>query len=295
MSHLTEEALAAQDQALLAALPKPKAVPTVVSDAEAKHSVPSAPKLTKEEQYQRDLWHRMLEMIRKGRLDALKSFWDKQGRELSGEVDGLLPEWLEGKDSGAGGTLLQVASASGQEEVIRWLLEDLHANPTTTVPPSFSRFRVVDDGEVPTEAMPPGHRQTAYDICPTSQTRNVFRRCAYAHPDWWDWMGAAGVKSVLTPEMEAKERKKEESRRKMREKAKEREASMAPMTEVDVPAVLSLTDKVPTGARTGPQKVGGAVGAEQGVAGLTPEMRARVERERRARAAEARMKTGQGG
>jgi hypothetical protein len=41
----------------------------------------------------------------------------------------------------------------------------------------------------------------------------------------------------------------------------------------------------------GPRKLGGASGSAEGVAGLTPEMRAKVERERRARAAEARLRT----
>ena len=40
-----------------------------------------------------------------------------------------------------------------------------------------------------------------------------------------------------------------------------------------------------------PQKLGGSSGGADGVIGLTPETRAKVERERRARAAEARLKT----
>ncbi|KAG8997783.1 hypothetical protein FRB94_007466 [Tulasnella sp. JGI-2019a] len=293
VSHYTEEALAAQDQALLVSLSKPKAVPTPAPAPDPKASQAPAPKLSKEEQYQRDLWSRLLEMVRKGRLDALKAFWEKQGLQLVGSVDGRLPEWLDGKDSGAGGTLLQLAAASGQDQVAHWLLEDLRADPTIAVPPSFSRFRH-GDGEGAETALEdpaaPAGKQTAYDICPNSQTRNVFRRCAYAHSGWWDWLGAAGVRSVLTPEMEAKERKKEESRNKMREKAKEREAANSPKT-LDEPEVATPfpTVKEISGPKSGPQKLGGQSSAPTGVAGLTPEMRARVERERRARAAEARL------
>ena len=53
-----------------------------------------------------------------------------------------------------------------------------------------------------------------------------------------------------------------------------------------IPAVMPANGTV----KTGPQKLGGAPTATQGLAGLTPEMRAKIERERRARAAEARMK-----
>lgn len=232
-------------------------------------------------------------MVRKGRLDALKTFWDKQGLQLIGGVDGRLPEWLEGKDSGAGGTLLQVAAAAGQDEVVRWILEDLRADPTIVAPPSFSRARHGDgdatDGLLEDSTTPTG-KQTAYDLSPNSQTRNVFRRCAYTHPDQWDWLGAAGVRSILTPEMEAKERKKEESRRKLREKAKEREAANLPQVIEEPEAVTSsLRVKESSGSRSGPQKLGRQGNVESGIAGLTPEMRARVERERRARAAEARL------
>lgn len=291
VSHYTEEDLAAQDQALLASLPKPKVVHTPASSDKKPTQAPP-PKVTKEEHHQRDLWSRLLEMVRKGRLDALKTFWDKQGLQLIGSVDGRLPEWLDGKDSGAEGTLLQVAAAAGQDEVVRWILEDLRADPTIVAPPSFSRARH-GDGEAAKASLEdsatPTGKQVAYDLCPNSQTRNVFRRCAYHHPDWWDWLGEAGVRSVLTPEMEAKERKKEESRRKLREKAKEREAANSPQVVEEPEAVIPLpVVKESAGPRSGPQKLGGQSNAESGIAGLTPEMRARVERERRARAAEAR-------
>lgn len=295
VTHLTEEALLEQYQAMIDALPKPKPRPATPPLQIQKVAQPAVPKLSKEELYQRDLWTRLLEMVRKGRMDALKTFWEKQGSELVGGVDGRLPDWLEGKDSGASGTLLQVAAASGQEDPTRWLLEDLHANPTVAVPPSFTRFRNTDADDAVTAEMADeaSSGQVAYDLCPNAPTRNVFRRCAYAHPDWWDWLGLAGVKSVLTPEMEAKERKKEESRRRMREKAREREAANAPVEEPEHPAPLQATTKS-KGPSDGPQKLGGQGGSQEAVAGLTPEMRARVERERRARAAEARLKGLQG-
>jgi len=74
-------------------------------------------------------------------------------------------------------------------------------------------------------------------------------------------------------EREAKEREKEKTRPK------------SPPVEV----VESVRPE-PGQQNVGPRKLGGANGAADGVAGLTPEMRAKVERERRARAAEARLK-----
>ena len=41
----------------------------------------------------------------------------------------------------------------------------------------------------------------------------------------------------------------------------------------------------------GPRRLGGSAGGQDAVAGLSAEMRAKVERERRARATEARLKT----
>ena len=278
ISHLTEEALAAQDQALIDSIPQPKTKPVVASAANRPVEKLAAARLTKEEERARDLFHRLLEMVRKGRLEALKTFWEKNGLELLAGVNAPLPEWLEGKDSGAGGTLLQVAATSGQPEVVRWLLEDLRADPTITIPSSFSRYR--EEGE--------SVEATAYDLSSNPETRNVFRRLAYSHPDWYDWLGKARIRSVLTPEMEAKQQREEAKRAKMRERAREREMSQV-VPEASVPAPVP---KAPAPARPGaPQKVGGGSGSEmQAVAGLTPEMRAKIERERRARAAEARLR-----
>jgi len=121
----------------------------------------------------------------------------------------------------------------------------------------------------------------------------VFRRCAAAHPDWWDWFGAARVPSALNAEMKDQQDDKKKVRRKMlkdrvrdretREKEKEKELpSLQPVMEV-------RDDIVPTHVADGPRKLGGSGGGSDNYSGLTPEMRMRIERERRARAAEARL------
>ncbi|KAG8894271.1 hypothetical protein FRB99_001371 [Tulasnella sp. 403] len=290
ISHLTEEALAAQDQALLDSLPKPKPIaPAIPAPAEVK---PVVQKLSPEEARKRELVNQLIDLTRKGKLGPLKTFWERHGRDLLGSVDGRLPDWLQGKDSGGGGTLLHIAAAANQPEIVRWLLEDLRSDPTIPLPPSFTRYR---ESEEPADS-DDGHqtgRATAYNATTSTETRNVFRRCAYKYPDWWDWLGAGRVRSLLTPEMEAQQQREENNRRsKMREKAKAREAArLAEMPEEVAPSPPQPKPKA--ASTTGPQRVGGGGSVEkerQAIVGLTPEMRAKIERERRARAAEARLR-----
>jgi len=300
-THLTEEALREEDEAYLASLPKPKSKPISTQpppDASKPKTVPQ--KFTPEEEALRDRWTRALGIIQKGRLDALKAFWIREGENLGG-VNALVPDWTGQK----GGTILQVAAQSGQEEVTRWLLEDLRANPTTELPTDRGgsieddKDRESDDEDARAPATS-GSRRTAYDIARTKAVRNVFRRCAANHPDWWDWLGTeqgARVPSILTQEMEDERDTKKKARRKglkdrlkeRENKEKEREATRTPSPP---PPPAPVPQKKADPAVNGPRKLGGSSGASEGVAGLTPEMRARIERERRARAAEARMQGG---
>lgn len=302
MSHFTEEELRAQDEAYLASLPKPKPK----AQLSAAPTEPERPKekpkqLTREEQLLRDKWDRLLDMVTRGRLDALKAFWQREGVSLGG-IDTPVPEWAGQR----GGTLLQVATHAGQADVVRWLLEDMRADPTRDVPTSVADE---DDGnrsdasDAP-PAQPAGSRRAAYDLARTRAVRDVFRRCAAAHPEWWDWLGVekgARVPSVLSAEMEAgRDEKKKAKRKGLKDRVKEREAKekekesrTASPVPVEVPETKAKAKTVePT---SGPRRLGGATGSVEGIAGLTPEMRAKVERERRARAAEARLKALSGG
>lgn len=230
-------------------------------------------------------------MVQKGRLEPLQAFWTREGANLGG-VDVALPSWT-GELSN---TLLQAAARAGQEEVVRWLLEDQRADPTITVDGEDGEDDGVPEEDGYASDAPPAKsgRRTAYDIASSKPVRNVFRRCAWAHPDWWDWHGAGRVGSALSPEMEEGRDDRKKARRKgLKDKMRERE-SVRPATPPPEPAPPPKPAKKeePT---SGPRKLGGASGAQDGVAGLSAEMRARVERERRARAAEARMKALGGG
>ncbi|KIJ62036.1 hypothetical protein HYDPIDRAFT_95296 [Hydnomerulius pinastri MD-312] len=287
VSHLTEDALRAQDDAYLASLPKPKPQPT-----QSATEVPDKPKpqrLTKEEELHREKWTRLLDMVSKGRLEPLKAFWEREGETIGG-VDVLIPEWTGDRRA----SILQVAVQAGHEEVTRWLLYDLHADPTTPVSATWTKAEEggneSDASDAP--APPVGSRRTAYDLARSRAVRDVFRRCAGDHPDWWDWFGVAHVPSALSKEKEEERDDKKKQRRKgLKEKMREREArekERGKSSEVEVPTPdPPKPKKDPPG---GPQRLGGASGAADGVSGLTAEMRAKVERERRARAAEARLK-----
>lgn len=279
--------LRAQDEAYLASIkpapPKPKP-PTTAPPPSSKE--PKEPKLSKEEELFRDKWARLLDMIARGRLEALRSFWEREAANMGG-VDARIPEWT-GEARYA--TLLQFAVQAGQEEVTRWLLEDMHADPTVDVPASGVVSASVEDAETSTTT----GRRTAYDVARTKELRDVFRRTAGTHPDWWDWFGAARVPSILSKEMEeAKDEKKKIRRKGLKDKVKEREAkekereALSPAAEEVVE--VKLTKKQAENL-TGPRKLGGNAGAADGLEGLTPEMRAKVERERRARAVEERLK-----
>ncbi|PIL25091.1 hypothetical protein GSI_12980 [Ganoderma sinense ZZ0214-1] len=306
ISHLTEEALRAQDEALLASLPKPKPQSATASHSEVvkekEKDKLTVPQLSPEEESLRDKWTRLLDMIKRGRLDTLKTLWEREGPTLGG-IDATVPEWANEK----GGTLLQVAAHAGQEDVTKWILEDLRADPTLDVP-SAGASSLADDSGVESDSDAPrlprggAGRRTAYDLARTKAVRNVFRRAAAAHPDWWDWLGnedGARVPSVLSAEMEEVRDEKKKARRKgLKDKLKEREAQekeREAVTPSPPPPSAQENPRPKEVASNGPRKLGGASGGAESVAGLTPEMRAKIERERRARAAEARLKALGGG
>lgn len=241
-------------------------------------------------------------MVAKGRLDPLKAFLAKEGVLLGdGAVNARIPEDID--DAVKGETLLVYATRKSQEDIVRWLIEDARVDPTVDV------YRASADGEDdPVEAhedddeaarpVVSGSRRTAYDFARTRGVRNIFRRCAADHPDWWDWLGTgdggARVPSVLSKEMEeGREEKKKVRRKGLKDKVREREA-LQKDKEKELPVVVEEPKPEPRRSvkepDDGPRKLGGTSCAGESVMGLTPEMRAKVERERRARAAEARMK-----
>ncbi|KAI0343106.1 hypothetical protein BDW22DRAFT_1356677 [Trametopsis cervina] len=306
VSHLTEDALRAQDEEYLASRLKPKQQPTSAIPSTSKAE--PTPKLSPEEQARlkaeqelRARWERAIEMIERGRVDALKSFLEKD-HQLNGGVDARMPEGVP--DGMPGQTLLMYAARKAQEEVVRWLLEDARADPTiavmhgaeSTTDPLEDQAENEDE-DASSRPMAGGTRRTAYDFARERSVRNIFRRCAANHPDWWDWLGGgeggARVPSILSKEMEEGRDEKKKARRKgLKEKVREREAlqkekEREPANQIFV-AAPRPSPQIPR--EEGPRKLGGSAAAQDSLVGLTPEMRAKIERERRARAAEARIR-----
>ncbi len=285
ISHFTEEDLREQDEAYLASLPKPKPLPTVVERQVEKVKQPA---LSKEEGALRERWSRLLEMVHKGRLDALKSFLGRESASMGG-IDAQIPDWAGEKQA----TIFQIAVALGHEEMTRWFLEEARVDPTIPVP---SRKAADDEdannSEVEADGVASkGGQRTAYDLATKKSIRDIFRRAAATHPEWWDWFGAARVPSALSQGMEEdREEKKKTKRKVLKDRIRERQARENER-EKDPPRVHEIEEAVALVENATSRRLGGSSGATDGIAGLTPEMRAKVERERRARAAETRLKS----
>ncbi|SJX65017.1 related to VMS1-component of a Cdc48p-complex involved in protein quality control [Sporisorium reilianum f. sp. reilianum] len=280
-------------------------------------------RLTEEEQAERTRWNRLLEMVRKNRSEALMTFLSKNEQDmLNGKIDTRLPDWAleqEATEAGASApasrlipcTLLQLAAESGSDAVTRYLLEDKHADPTIAaerlgdVRKRLAESSAADQAQDASVELP--HR-TAYDLCSTKEVRNVFRRMMAEHPDQFDWggmsTGGARVPSALTEEMQDNQSAKQKDRRAaLREKARERankaaekSASSTSASQEEEQAATAAQEQLKSSHHS-TNRLGGSNTAPRALLqqrdeqqGLTPEMRARIEREKRARAAEERMK-----
>jgi hypothetical protein len=221
-------------------------------------------------------------MTRKGRMESLVTFWERVDTSLGG-INARVPN-IEGLDISIGWTLLHVAAAAGQDSVVRWLLEEKDADPTVKIQPANDDANVTE-GVAPRSGSDLG--QVPYEVASSKTTRDVFRRLASIHPNKWDWLGEGRVPSILSKEMEQEQEERKKTRRKgLKDKMKDREEKKAV---VEQPEVQTEPSRVATSTQTGGfQRLGGASDAA-GTMGLTAEMRNRIERERRARAIEARL------
>ncbi|WFC98653.1 hypothetical protein MYAM1_001384 [Malassezia yamatoensis] len=311
LAHLTTEQLAEQDDA------HREAIAAALRADAAANVPPPPPRLSKKkpaikpdvaEKKLRERWERLLNMIRKGKLGVLEHFLERFEDELlrsepsldqtqddREKIDTPLPSWWRKEEAKSSRlvpeTLLQLAAAADQPELVQYFLER-RANPTLPVSPVDTTSTVATQHPF----------RTAYDLCSSKTTRAVFRRMMAEHPDWyaWDTMGPGGarVPSALTSDMlEAQASKARTRRNAMRDKMREREKAEADNQNAALTTVaddpqetrnVSMTTASPQKPATGnTQRLGGA-GAAPDVT-LSDEMRARIERERRARAAEARM------
>ncbi|KAG0345541.1 hypothetical protein BG004_003628 [Podila humilis] len=226
---------------------------------------------------------KLIELVKKGRADAASSHLLKHNMDASA----LLPLTTSTEyDMRRTPTLLHLASHHGQPQVVKILLEKHSADPTVTSAGARDQGedeKLECDKDENNNADFSTTSLTAYDVAKDKETRNAFRRAMAFLPDHWDWIGLAHVPSALTPEMEAEqERKAKEKSKKVLEAERERRKTR----EVIRPTTTTTTTNKSSSASLMSKNLASASAANSH---LTPELRMRLERERRANAAEARM------
>jgi hypothetical protein len=189
--------------------------------------------------------------------------------------------------------------------MVRWLLEVKRADPTLQ-PVDTTKSENAEDEGPKEEEEDVSTLKTPYELARSKATRNEFRFMTMQHPDWWDWtgtgVGGARVPSGLDEAKEREKEAKEEAKKeKLREKQREREALEVEEQKAKDAERMESEDRerrereerlanLPT---KGPKRLGGGppqVIQQRQMGNLTEEQKMRIQREERARAAEARLK-----
>ncbi|KAJ8292574.1 Protein VMS1 [Rhodotorula toruloides] len=284
VGHLSRGELEALDREYLKSIAPPPAPASAKKEERKEEKAEEQPKLSKEEELVRDRWTRLTEMVRKGRLDSTRTFLDKYGADLSlsGEVWGVLPEWMP--EARQTPTLLHLAAAAGQPQLVRLFLDPPYNASPYPYPPSPS---------------PTSPSKVPYDLSPSRPTRNEFRFAFHREPEKWDWSGRGRVPGGLDERVEReRERREEEKRERVRAREREREEQERKREEEERRAEEGIREKArelaaSAAGGSGPKRLGGGPPMpvkERERAGLSEEQKMRVMREERARAAEARLK-----
>lgn len=238
--------------------------------SKAANSIPkkaALPKLTEEEETATMHTTQLQTLIKRSKAPALLNYI---------KSNSLSPDFVfypPGGTNHHSPTLLHLAASSASPALVTTLLTKANTDPT---------IKNED-------------RKTAYEIAGDRATRDAFRLARHSLGEAkWDWE-SANIGSALSPEDVAK-RTEEEKKEKATEDKKEAERRKVELENLKKQDVERETQK--TEGRLGKGKsLGvlesvakkGAERREEEGRGMTPEMRARLERERRARAAEARM------
>jgi Bacteroidetes VLRF1 release factor/Ankyrin repeats (many copies) len=167
---------------------------------------------------------------------------------------------------------LHLASSNNSAALVLSLLTKARADPT----------------------LPNGDGRTAFDVAGDAKTRDAFRVARHllgeSAADW----KAAHVPSALD-EKEAEDRQQTERAQQRSTEAERRKADLERLRqEEEAQKVGKIEKRAGTGQSLGSRAKTGAETREEEARGLSPEMRMKLERERRARAAEERMKRMQG-
>ncbi|KAI0019724.1 hypothetical protein F4780DRAFT_793008 [Xylariomycetidae sp. FL0641] len=251
------------DPAKAQAAAKPQDSTTTTTKSKPTKAAP--PKLSEEEETAQLHTSQLQAFIRRSKLPAMLSYL---------QSNALPPDFRFQPTSAHhhAPTPLHLASAQGAAPLVAGLLVRAGADPTLT-----SGDDGLDDG------------RTAFELAPDRATRDAFRVArAELGEARWDWEKARVPPPLAKKEAEERARREldEESARRRREE--ERLRKEAPQTGGGAGGVKKkvLDAGVP---KTAQER------REEEARGLTPEMRMRLDRERRARAAEERLRRMQGG
>lgn len=211
---------------------------------------------------------KLLELIKQNKTTVTLAYIEKH---MNLPLSGLLPQELsDQEDLYHYPTILHVVSnMGGASDLVKDLLIKHDADPTI----------ISEAGK------------TAYEVSKDKETRNTFRRCMCDYPNKWNWLEDARVPSPLTEkqlqDQEIKDKKKfakEQEKKRLIELERQRiqdarEAKQDELKFEKLQATRAKNYMLPI------------VNSEViNTSNMTPEARMRLEREKRARAAEERMK-----
>lgn len=225
---------------------------------------PAVPKLTKEEEEAILHSSQLTALIRRSKASAVLSYIT---------ANSLPPDYTFTPPNHHTPTLLHLAASSSSAPVVAALLTKARANPTVTTPQQ---------------------PRTAFELCSDRATRDAFRVARTELGEGaWDW-NMARVPGGLT-KAQAEEREKREKEEGEKGEKERREKEVRRLKEEEAEKRAESRKMGGAGGRNLGGLVMGLGKREEEERGLTAEGRARLERERRARAAEERIKRMQGG
>lgn len=232
----------------------------------SKQASPAKPKLSEEEETAILHTSQVQALIRRSKVPALLSYF---------QLNDLSPDFLFSPPDHHAPTPLHLAASQNSAPMVSALLVKAGASPTTVN----------------------GDRKTPFDLAGERSTRDSFRVARFElGENKWDWV-AAHVPAKLS-RAEVEERDESEKKEEAKKEENRRKAEAARLKEEGPKVTDGPLGKAAGRGRAlvlGQVQKSAQEKREEEARGMTPEMRMRLERERRARAAEERMKRMQGG
>ncbi|KAI8073157.1 hypothetical protein BC940DRAFT_250649 [Gongronella butleri] len=218
---------------------------------------------------------KLVSLVNQGKEALLAAYVDEKA-DARPFCIGRLPEEGDDDDFQRVPTLLHLGAQQGHAAVVALLLRELDADPT-----------IKND-----------QNKTAYEVAKDKTTRNAFRRCMHDYPGKWDWLGQARVPSALSAEQEqeqlakdAKKKAKEDAKRaQVEEERARREQERERLASASVAPPKQLSGRLKSGGYVLDPVARALRDNQVNTANLSPEAKMRLEREKRARAAEERMR-----